>query len=60
MEDIKFKGYQPALQLFRTEGNFARVSFEISRDEYQNVRDFPLLEKDCMYEIIIKKISENG
>lgn len=48
---IKFKGYSPTLQFMRTDKSI-RVSFDISLDEYNNVKDIPLLPEG-MFEVTV-------
>ncbi len=56
--EIKFNAYQPNLTLFRTDGMPARVDVSISMNEYDKVKDIPLLPRDVMYEITIKQVEE--
>ena len=57
MSEVKFQGYNPALQFLRTDKSI-RVTFDTSLNEYDNIKDIPKLRDGIIYEITIKPVVE--
>lgn len=56
MEEIIFNGYNPILQFLRTDKS-VRVTFDVSMDQYNNIKDIPLLSEG-MYKVTLTKLDE--
>jgi len=53
MAETKFRGYNPTLQFMKTDKSF-RVIIDVSLDEYNNIKDIPLLPEG-VYEVELKQ-----
>jgi len=54
---ITFKGYNPYIQQFRTDRGW-RVSFDVSQDQYDAIKDIPKLLDNGIYNIIVTEEKE--
>jgi len=56
MKNITFNGYNPSIQFLRSDKSF-RITIDVSKDQWENIKDIPLLPEG-VYEIDIKPIAE--
>jgi hypothetical protein len=58
MEKITFEGYNPSIQFLRRDKSF-RITIDVSRDQWENIKDVPLLPEG-VYEIEIKPVAKDN
>jgi len=53
MEEIKFDGTDLFLRAFKSNKDSFRIEIDCGRDQYEKIKDIPLLPQ-VIYEIVIK------